>query len=64
MSECVKGADAVVLLTEWNQYRTMNLKELKDSMKGNRFFDFRNIYDAKIVVSHGFEYVGVGVPTK
>ena len=63
-SECVKGADAVVLLTEWNQYRTMNLEELKKSMRGNRFFDFRNVYNPTSITSYGFEYVGVGVPSK
>ena len=64
LNDCVKGADAVVLLTEWNQYRTMNLRELKNSMQGNHFFDFRNVYDPKTVVSYGFEYIGVGVPSK
>ena len=64
INECVKSADAIVLLTEWNQYRTINLEELKISMRGNHFFDFRNVYDPKTVSSHGFEYVGVGVSSK
>ena len=61
--ECVKGSDAIVLLTEWNQYRTIDLGSLKKSMKGNRFFDFRNVYDPKTISSYGFEYVGVGLPS-
>jgi hypothetical protein len=61
--ECVKGSDAIVLLTEWNQYRTIDLRSLKKSMKGNRFFDFRNVYDPKTISSYGFEYVGVGLPS-
>ena len=64
LNECIKGADAVVLLTEWNQYRTINLEDLKKSMCGKHFFDFRNVYDPNTVSSHGFEYVGVGVPSK
>ena len=63
IAECVKGSDAIVLLTEWNQYRTIDLGSLKKSMKGNRFFDFRNVYDPKTISSYGFEYVGVGLPS-
>ena len=62
VSECVKEADAIVLLTEWNQYRTMNLLDLKKSMRGNHFFDFRNVYDPSAIASCGFEYIGVGIP--
>lgn len=62
--KCVEGADAIVLLTEWDQYRTMDLDTLKKSMHGRHFFDFRNVYDPHTVSSYGFEYIGVGIPSK
>lgn len=58
--ECIKGADAVILLTEWNQYRNLDLKEIKTLLKGSRFFDFRNVYKRKDIEKIGLTYVGVG----
>ncbi len=58
--DACKGADAVVILTDWNQFRRLDLQRLKDLMKGNRFFDFRNIYDREEVEGMGFYYEGVG----
>ncbi len=56
-----KDADAVVLLTEWNEFRALNLGDLADSMKTPRMIDLRNIYSEDIARSSGFEaYVGVG----
>jgi UDPglucose 6-dehydrogenase len=54
------GADAVVLMTEWNQYRGLDLDRVKGLMKGNIFIDLRNVYEYEILVKHGFEYVSVG----
>jgi UDPglucose 6-dehydrogenase len=49
-----------VILTDWNQFRRLDLQKLKELMKGNRFFDFRNIYDRQEVEGMGFYYEGVG----
>jgi len=53
-------ADAVVLMTEWNQYRALDLKRMKGLMRGNVFVDLRNVYDPGRMRSLGFDYVGVG----
>lgn len=58
--DACKDADAVVILTDWNQFRRLDLQRLKDLMRGNRFFDFRNIYDREEVEGMGFYYEGVG----
>ncbi len=56
----VEGADAVVLLTEWNQFRNLDLEKIKGLMRRPIFFDLRNVYEPEKVKSLGFEYYGVG----
>ncbi len=57
-----KDADVVVLLTEWNEFRALNLSELAETMRSPRMVDLRNIYSSTMVLGSGFEtYVGVGV---
>jgi len=58
---CATGADALLLLTEWEEYTKLEIKELKKAMKRLYFFDFRNAYDAKKMMDEGFLYEGVGV---
>ncbi len=58
--EACEGADVVVLFTEWNQYRALNLEELKEKMKGSVFVDLRNVYSPKQIKDAGFEYHGLG----
>ncbi len=58
--EACEGADAVVLLTEWNQYRALDLKRIKELMKSPIFIDLRNVYDPKNMKQLGFRYTGVG----
>jgi UDPglucose 6-dehydrogenase len=60
--DAVKGAEAVVILTEWNQFRHLDLKRISTLMRGNYFFDFRNIYEPKAVTKFGFIYDSVGQP--
>jgi UDPglucose 6-dehydrogenase len=55
-----KGVDAVVIVTEWNQFRSLNLQKIKDNAKGNYFFDLRNIYDPEKLTEIGFKYYSVG----
>ncbi len=53
-------ADAVVLMTEWNQYRALDLARIKTNMKTPIFIDLRNVYEPADMKKHGFLYVGVG----
>ena len=56
----VKDADALVFLTEWNQFRALDMKRIRDSMKTPRIADLRNICDPEDMRKLGFDYVGVG----
>ena len=58
--ETLEGADAVVLLTEWNAYRGLDLEEVKRRMRGNVFIDLRNVYEPGPMRSLGFAYTCVG----
>jgi len=54
------GADAVILLTEWNQYRALDFERIRATMKTPLFIDLRNVYDPEKMREAGFLYVGVG----
>ena len=55
------GADLVIVLTEWNEYRALDLEKLAKAMRTPRMADFRNIYDRETAMSAGFvAYEGVG----
>jgi UDPglucose 6-dehydrogenase len=54
------GAEAVVLLTEWNQFRALDLKRLRSVMAGDAFIDLRNVYDPQDAARAGFRFKGVG----
>ena len=58
--EAVKDADATVIVTEWNQFRGMNVKRMKELMKDNYLFDLRNIYVKNPEVRNLFKYFAVG----
>ncbi|MEQ8612594.1 MAG: UDP-glucose/GDP-mannose dehydrogenase family protein [Gammaproteobacteria bacterium] len=58
--DTLNGVDAVVLMTEWNEYRNLDMKELKRRMKGNAFADLRNVYEPELMREQGFNYVCVG----
>ena len=58
--EAVRNADAVVILTEWNEYRNMDIEMLKKLMKGNVIIDGRNVLSPSRVKSLGFRYEGMG----
>ncbi|MGD0098804.1 MAG: UDP-glucose/GDP-mannose dehydrogenase family protein [Acidobacteriota bacterium] len=60
--DAANGADAVVILTEWNQFRHLDLARVARSMRGKRFFDFRNIYEPADVSKFGFDYESIGRP--
>ena len=54
------GADAVVLMTEWNAYRGMDPDRIKETMRGNVFIDLRNVYEPELMRAAGFDYFCVG----
>ncbi|HZG54692.1 MAG TPA: UDP-glucose/GDP-mannose dehydrogenase family protein [Pyrinomonadaceae bacterium] len=56
----VTGADALVFMTEWNQFRALNMERVRELMRVPKIADLRNIYDPDAMTELGFEYVGVG----
>jgi UDPglucose 6-dehydrogenase len=55
-----KDADLLIVITEWNEFRNLNLAKIKELMKQPQLIDGRNIYDPKMVKELGFTYIGVG----
>jgi len=56
----VEGVDGVVVATEWDEFRDLNMLEVLRAMKGNALFDLRNIYNRRDMETAGFSYYGVG----
>jgi UDPglucose 6-dehydrogenase len=59
---CARGAHALVIVTEWEQFRALDLKELSSLMASSVIVDLRNIYSPDEVRRYGFHYCGVGRP--
>ncbi len=57
---CATGADSLVIVTEWEQFRALDLARLKLLLKQPTIVDLRNIYRPDDMVRHGFNYVGIG----
>jgi UDPglucose 6-dehydrogenase len=60
--EAAQGADALVIVTEWDAYRALDLKRLRQEMKAPLIVDLRNIYKADEMIANGFRYISVGRP--
>jgi UDPglucose 6-dehydrogenase len=58
--EAAEGADCVVIVTEWNEFRSLDFKRLKKSMKTPALVDLRNIYKRAEIEGHGFAYESIG----
>lgn len=58
--DAVKGSDLLMVLTEWNEFKEMDLAKVKGLMKDKYILDGRNIYDPATVKALGFDYKGVG----
>jgi len=58
--EAAKNADCLVILTEWNDFKQIDLKKIKNQMKEPLIIDGRNIYDPNTMQSLGFNYVSIG----
>lgn len=59
--DAVEGADALILLTEWKQFRLPNWRRVKELMRGNLVVDGRNIYPAEELEALGLVYTGIGI---
>ena len=58
--DALKGADALVLLTEWNEFRRPDFDRIKSLLREAVVFDGRNIYDPRVMRDKGFVYYGIG----
>lgn len=60
MYECLEGADALLICTEWSIFRTPDFEKLKGALKSPVVFDGRNLYNTKDLEAEGFTYVSIG----
>jgi UDPglucose 6-dehydrogenase len=58
--DAARGSDALVVVTEWNQFRSLDLDRLRSVMQGLNIIDLRNIYEPDTIRSAGFKYVSMG----
>jgi UDPglucose 6-dehydrogenase len=58
--EACEGADALFIVTDWNEFRRPDLKALRAAMRGHAIFDGRNVLDPAVVREEGFSYYGIG----
>jgi len=61
--EAAEGADALVLMTEWNQFRNLDMDRIKAALRAPIFVDLRNVYEPARMAALGFQYTSVGRPT-
>jgi UDPglucose 6-dehydrogenase len=54
------GADALIFVTEWNQFRALDMQRMRDLMRTPKIADLRNIYEPEAMREMGFDYIGVG----
>ena len=59
---CAEGADVLVIITEWNEFRALDLDRIKQGLTDPLIVDLRNIYDPAEMAGKGFRYVSVGRP--
>ena len=58
--DAATGADAIVLLTEWDEFRWLDFDRVRDAMRGDAIVDARNLLDPAAMRRRGFAYQGVG----
>ena len=61
--EAVRGADALIVVTEWKEFRSPSFDEIRERLKQPVIFDGRNLYEPAVVARYGIEYHSVGRPT-
>ncbi len=64
MYACIKDADVLAILTEWNEFKSLNLLKAANLMRHKSIVDCRNLIDAETAVQNGFEYQGIGKKIK
>ena len=60
--ECLEGADGLMVITEWNEFRRPNFDRIKQLLRTPVIFDGRNLYEPKLMRERGFIYYGIGRP--
>ena len=60
--DAAQGADALVLITEWNEFRALSPTRLRDAMRGDVLVDLRNVYDPVAMRAAGFRDASIGRP--
>ena len=58
--QAAQNSDAIVVVTEWNEFRGIDLEAIGNTMRQKKLFDGRNIYEPQMVKEEGFEYYGIG----
>ena len=58
--ECIKNTDAIVLITEWNEFRALDLDKVKTLLNEPIIIDLRNIYKPASMSELGFKYISIG----
>jgi UDPglucose 6-dehydrogenase len=58
--DAANGADILAVVTEWNEFRALNLDQAKKTMRGNVLVDLRNVFPAQLAQDAGFQYLGIG----
>jgi len=58
--DCINGTDAMVLVTEWNEFRALDLKKVKSLLKHPVIIDLRNVYSKEYMQEAGIDYVSIG----
>lgn len=58
--ETMGGADALTIITEWNEFRALDLERVRAAMRRPVIVDLRNIYDPELMLSAGFDYTSIG----
>ena len=64
IEECLKDADALVLLTEWNEFRSLTASKLRELMKGNILIDLRNALNPENFDNTEFSLIQIGRPIR
>ncbi len=60
--DCMTGADALVLITEWNEFRALDLTRVKSLLRQPVLVDLRNVYNPADMTEAGFRYTSIGRP--
>lgn len=60
--DALKGADALIIATEWNEFRTPDFLKIVSSLKSKAIFDGRNLFDVSAIRDLGFHYESIGRP--